>query len=131
MENTIENKAKFFAQYWGQLVGCTKWQSDFKICKSNFGNIEWLEITPLQDITDEHEIEVAKIYLREYLDFIEEAKTEAEYLEYGKETINSRIHDTICADYLRRKSYILPYLDLSVEQALEYGWARLTTGRKL
>lgn len=70
MENTIENKARFFAQYWGQEIfryvdKLNKLESDVlrnighdynKLNTSGF-----LELKNLSDITDEDAIEVAKI----------------------------------------------------------------------
>lgn len=35
----------------------------------------------------------------------------------GKETSDS--------DYLRSKGYVLPYMDLSVEDLIEYNWVKL------
>ena len=53
MENTLENKAKFFALYWGQLYRMaqgTTWQINeraFPLTEE-----EYLELTPLSDISD-------------------------------------------------------------------------------
>lgn len=69
MKNTLENKAKFFAQYYGQLVyknyqeplGLQRCQNDKRLRISNTLKNSWLELKPLSSISDEDAIEVAKI----------------------------------------------------------------------
>lgn len=63
MENTLENKAKFFAQYWGQNVlnsdkyGCENISYYFNPSQSNVDGIKGynyhLLLKPLSSITDE------------------------------------------------------------------------------
>lgn len=64
LENTLENKAKFFALYWGQRVMLEEMSSNLYYCKpskeSDF-NLNYLELKPLSSISDEDAIEVAKI----------------------------------------------------------------------
>lgn len=93
MENTIENKAKFFAQYWGQSLytklsydgeGGLKPVEYFSLSK---GMIEEgiLELTSLSDITDEDAIEVAKILLRKQraiYDFTVSGNVERQDMDY-------------------------------------------------
>lgn len=178
MENTVENKAKFFAQYWGQEV-----LSDFtnkgkrclySIVVSNFYNIEksdvYLELKPLSQITDEDAIEVAKIVHQIYSDKWEVIKlvdssihvelkgkvNDVYHISIGFRecSINANHHflktedDTAKSfkinigqvnmssskpigyvyviDYLRSKGYAMPYMDLSVENMIEYGWVKIT-----
>lgn len=67
MENNLENKARFLAQYWGQEVLADVNNNGDKvlypIVVSNMYRIEesHLELTPLSEITDEDAIEVARI----------------------------------------------------------------------
>lgn len=73
MENTLENKAKFFAQYWGQNV-LTRPKSDNKkwilgeevsihsaLSKSGYDYQYFLELKPLSSITDDDAYQVARI----------------------------------------------------------------------
>ena len=55
-ENTLENKAKFFAQYWGQYV--LYFTSDFlrkidNLTLDSVENDDYLELKPLSQISDE------------------------------------------------------------------------------
>jgi len=67
MENTIENKAKFFALYWGQPIfkyyGKHTTGEKFALDFKNFGALHngFLELKPLSQITDEDAIELSKI----------------------------------------------------------------------
>lgn len=65
MENTIENKEKFFAQYWGQRLLTYGKQKGYLVNHFLDGNYTkaFLELTSLSDITDEDAIEVAKMAL--------------------------------------------------------------------
>jgi len=65
MENTLENKSKFFALYWGQeVIKDTIGGVGYPVEGSNIAlNIEtsFLHLKPLSSISDEDAIEVAKI----------------------------------------------------------------------
>ena len=142
MENTLENKAKFLAQYWGQEVLIANPHVNQKIPFNNtqpwiYHNIDlsWLELKPLSSMTDEDLLTAIQI-----LDSKDEF-TELGSLEIGKEIIqivndiNSEvarndIHPQYIfqfADYLRSEGYALPYMGLSVEKLQEYGWIKLKT----
>ena len=59
-ENTLENKAKFFAQYWGQHV--LYFSSDFlrkidNLTLDSIENDDFLELKPLSQISDEDVIQ--------------------------------------------------------------------------
>lgn len=62
-----ENKARFFAQYWGQLVLRSLTNGgNFHLYQVGFGNqyyneLDYLELKPFSSISDEDAIEVAKI----------------------------------------------------------------------
>ncbi len=133
MENTLENKAKFFAQYWGQYVIIMPSISMFQkihVHHVNLNHIQRcvLELTPLSQITDE---DLLKCYhkaceLAKYdntMDF-------ATFIEMAKHWINKEGIETLYkhsynCDYLRSKAYAVPYNDLSVEEQIEYGWVKL------
>lgn len=65
MENTLENKEKFFSQYWGQKVAYHDKMNNWYVGKGvlNLDMIEYLELTPLSKVTDEDAIKVASIVL--------------------------------------------------------------------
>ena len=110
MENTLENKAKFFAQYWWQEVFLLN-NNKYRITKSRF-NAEtlkqecYLELKPLSQISDEDAIKLGFTNARDFLAVAD-------------------IYHIYHVDYLRSKGYALPYMDLSVEDLVEYGWVKL------
>lgn len=64
MENNNENKAKFFAQYWGQKILVTTKQPELRWINNHCNKLserDCLELKPLSSITDEDAIEVARI----------------------------------------------------------------------
>ena len=116
-QNTLENKAKFFAQYWGQKCGKNKY-CNLSVNKSNILNITHLELKPLSQISDEDAVEISKFYPSFGSDIrnaVKELFQEWNVLELSIET----------GDFLRSKGYALPYMDLSVEDLVEYGWVKL------
>lgn len=72
MENTIENKAKFFAQYYGQeIMRWEQWYDTAENSRVGFAPMQsktgvdkgwYLELTSLSDITDEDAMDLIKIY---------------------------------------------------------------------
>lgn len=68
MENTLENKSKFFAKYYVQKVAKSPLLNDelpnqrcYPELALNPNNVFYLELTPLSQISDEDAIEVAKL----------------------------------------------------------------------
>lgn len=64
MENTLENKAKFFAQYWGQNLRIIDDKSevhDYTINEITLKYIKTIELKSIESITDEEAFKVAKI----------------------------------------------------------------------
>jgi hypothetical protein len=122
MELTNELKAKFFALYWEQEV-LYYGASMQVVCEISFP--KYFEITdyhltlkPLSSITDEDAIEVAKI-----------SNIPNEWAFY-KKAYQSGYYCTDMitldvADYLRSKGYILPFMNISVEEMIEAGWVKL------
>lgn len=149
MENTIENKQKFFALY-GVL-----------------GKEETLLLNPLSQITDDDIDMVVYFFLkkdyvkRNVIEWLEDRtavyvtydkcrgfpgdkydvlemsiviNTEKGYIDHqyayrrgnGTGIASEQTHNVLaCYDYLRSKSYLLPYMDLSCEDIVSYGWAKL------
>lgn len=135
-ENNLENKAKFFAQYWGQEI--VKWNfsagghssmkltvDDIRLNAPNESDF-FLELTLLSQITDEDALFIGGLIDLGYFD-------KKDIIELTKGCINSAIKGSsaniICwvniFDYLRSKGYALPWMDLSVEDLVEYGWIKL------
>jgi hypothetical protein len=119
MKNTLENKAKFFAQYWGQNIliyepdlGYHRIVNDYKI-----GNADEFvaELKPLSQITDEEfkKLEIFPDSLDE--EGYREGAPFSDYYYLRSEEV----------DFLRSKGYALPYMGISVEQQIEWGWVKL------
>lgn len=130
MKSTIENKAKFFAQYLGQEVlfdgiGGLEFVSINSMyeCFVEKRKNAWLDLTPLQDITDDDAIDVAKMLNVEFSkSWIVNSFT---YSMWSHSTLNT----VKATDYLRSKGYALPFIGLSVNDLVEYGWLKLKTNK--
>ena len=144
-ENTLENKAKFFAHYFSQNV--LYFSSDFlrkidNLTLDSIENDDFLELKPLSQISDEDVIQgITYLYniTREALGEILEIKhydtfSSITTIGIGCNFKTSRsIHHwrgtkkigSVEADYFRSKGYALHYMDLSVEDLIEYGWVKL------
>ena len=130
-ENTLENKAKFFAQYWGQhliIMGSFLRIIDH-VTLCNIENDDILQLKPLSKISDEDAKE-SGYYLGRVINI--EGILQNSNGEIAKQVFNnySRVGllnqiPSGCVDYLRSKGYALPYMDLSVEDLIEYGWIKL------
>lgn len=155
MENNLENKARFIAQYYDVKAlyvggvgvvrigygGCNLKHPDF-----------FLELTPLSKISDEDAIEVSKllgyitkrtivrdtdcisIFLYTEDDCDVQPTFNIQYDGYAYfnngdtwEDNFQRGADVSAYDYLRSKGYALPFHDLSVEDLINYGWIKLKT----
>ncbi len=135
MENNNDNKARFFALYYGQTVLNIGAVNNVTIGRGNW-NLRhpdfYLELKPLSSITDEDAIEISMILVTGYeigcerntidnaLDFISRFKH-----DIGKENFYSAIEWGNTIDFLRSKGYALPFLGLSVETLEKYGWIKL------
>jgi len=177
-ENTPENKAKFFAQYWGQRVlpvkiwGSANDVSYYLFKKKDLFEESYLELTSLSSISDEDAIEVAhlaflqgrydwKITRRDdwgvwmeshdNLDIMRycminkygcintsttfpEKKHREKKVTYKRNIgeVGSNINDGVSyiriVDHLRSKGYALPWMGLSIEDLIEYGWVKIKEG---
>ena len=124
-ENTIKNRAKFFSLYYGQNVlyvggvglepiGTKGWN----INHPDF----YLMLKPLTKLTDDDAINVSKIWGSDV-----ESRILGNYLSIRIATreVSETRNSVGIVDYLRSKGYAIPYLDLSVEDLIEYGWIKL------
>lgn len=138
MKNTLENKAKFFAQYWGQKVGRegTSVENDgfernYIINHFTIQNIDYdyLELKSLSQINDEDIIKVAE--LRGFVN-IKSIKNDyngfwVKFLgnEHTKWVFFNELYQPEI-DYLRSKGYALDWNGITVEEQVEFGWVKLT-----
>ncbi len=126
MENTLENKAKFFARYFGQRVLKNK-QGDgnrlgINTCQNPSQAIlecEYLELTPLSAITDDHAIELSKRFDTFKGDTPPQIKA---YKDNAEFMVNTSID---CSDYARSVGYAIRSNGLSVEEQIKRGWTKL------
>ncbi|TDO21917.1 hypothetical protein [Pedobacter duraquae] len=175
MENTLENKAKFFAQYFAQVVYNNRNYPEEKTQKldstlmSYTDKYDFLTLKTLLSIADEDLIHVARLaHERPGHDFKVTRNKDIFYVQtdYDRVGINYFIsmmprYASVCAtmnfakykdegfksytinigkvnlsserpiayiaivDYLRSKGYALPWMGLSVEKQIEYGWIKL------
>jgi hypothetical protein len=143
MENTVENKAKFFAQYYGQTIirNHSGFGGKFKVTDLHFQDDAeyYLELKSLADITDEDAIEVAK--LNKSVNWNTGRKEEVFKNPFGDTVVSNgsglvqKYGQTLVTkisvltfeqvDLLRSKGYALPFNGLSVEEQISRGWVRI------
>lgn len=128
MQNTIENKAKFFAQYWWQEVFVLK-EQNYRITKSRF-NAEtfsqkpFISLKPLSSISDEDAIEVSTIWGSDVKSKITGGIIVSRILSADSSGEMRNVCGVI--DFLRSRGYALPWMGVSVEQQIEWGWVKLS-----
>jgi hypothetical protein len=137
MQNTLENKQKFFALYMFQNV-LRHGQYLHKVTTTwNWAHEAFtLELKSLSDISDEDAVEVAFMYYSER--FREDFKLKKAYknsagflleISYsgGDKTLNLYYKNLnpVQYDYLRSRGYLLPFNSLTIEQILSYQWAKV------
>lgn len=131
-----QEKARFFAQYWGQDVLFMREEHDLALWKVQLYTddiVDWhLLLTPLSQITDEDAIEVGRLHGHQ--DDEDNGWSDEYLLGVGKRvcshfpefTTPVSVSDMIMiVDYLRSKGYALPFMGRSVEQMVELGWIKL------
>lgn len=133
MGNNLENKAKYFAQHWGQIVFTTIGEHGlFKMYKPDV-KYGYLVLKPISSITDEDAIHCANIMglglawgYDAKIDWIKNWLTTKANITgvVGKEAFRISIE---IYQYLISKGYALPFMGLSVEKLIEYGWLKLKT----
>ena len=168
MENTLENKEKFFSMYWGQKVVAFIESLNTLGVKQvryeprsviNFSDLEksCLVLKLLSEISDEDAIECIRIFgdyqavhyqsivKKDYFEgdvfkqiFYEDKHKDggidgtdnlvivANFSKNGINVLKSNREKEYwkVLDYLRSKSYLLPFHSLSSDQIIEYGWAK-------
>ena len=132
LENTLENKARFFAQYWGQKIICfphnknaIRYDNPNKLLAGTYERNAYLELKPLSHISDEEVVEVAKLtHGSKFLEQVFTTLPKDKVTKYIRH-ITDGLKNYSKFDYLRSKGYALPWMDLSVEDLVEYGWVKL------
>lgn len=132
MENTLENKAKFFALYWGQNVfrhSLIKNNGVVDLYSLSDRNVNplysYLELAPLSQITDEHALECYNLHFLSHIK--NDIRPNESKISFAKKHIVKPIEVCIpiVIDYLRSKGYALPWMGLTVEQLDSFGWVKL------
>lgn len=135
MENNLENKAKFFAQYWWQKLFVINGNNEDTYNNWRTEDLDkgYMLLTPLSDITDEDAVEVYDLV------YVSDFKPKFKIGEI-KKTLLKNFHEEftdfspkdflLIFDNLRSKGYALPWMGLSVEKLIEYGWVKLKTSNK-
>ena len=123
MENTLENKLKFFASYFGQEILChpdyiTETYSNVNVYLYGGSKIDdgyFLALKPLSNITDEDlQLIMGDDVMNPNID-----------CTYTNEIGGLKLSQLVTADFLRSKGYVLPWMGLSVDKLIEYGWVKL------
>lgn len=130
IKNNLENKAKFFAMYWGiEETGSDNYSHIMPDTWTEFpsfiGN-QYLILTPLSQISDEDAFEIAKIE-DDYLFPITRGKSLMEVISRDSVILKPSIIIKIM-ELLRSKGYALPWMGVDVETLAEWGWVKLKGG---
>ena len=133
MENTLENKAKFFALYWRlEFTGSDHYGEYMPDTWSEFPKYvdkQYLILKPLSSISDEDaEFCIGKVECNM-------RKNDPNHGDYGMSPsgifVNSIIGDSSYhigrreADYLRSKGYALKWMDKPVKEQVADCWIKL------
>lgn len=136
MENTLANKAKFFALYWGQEIQTYKLsryttKTNRPVDGSKFG---YITLKNLSSISDEDAIEVAKIRWGNDVEIyqIDKFSEGVKYIfrqpykpfNQTQGIFPRRMYNDEC-DFLRSRGYALPWMGLSVEELVNRRWVKL------
>ena len=114
----IDVKCRFFAQYWGTKTMYVGGVGLVEVGKGGW-NLKhpdfFLQLKPLSKITDEDAISMYRGLERNYESsnqFLEDYKSIG-FLEQSE------------VDFLRSKSYAVPYMEYSVDELVKMGWVQL------
>jgi len=146
MENTLENKAKYFAQHLKQkVIMKPDWEEfndrspmaldpTYLVTGNHVLTAGYLLLKPLSSITDEDASELwdllhprggnKKDLTKQ--EIINQAKSIAESLNYVNGGWMVGLLAVVnCYQFLQLKGYALPWMGLSVEKLIEYCWLKL------
>ncbi|WP_137906085.1 hypothetical protein [Chryseobacterium sp. 2VB] len=142
MKNTLENKAKFFAQYCGQRVLSVDEHPDFLYKLNDHDRLKsegCLMLTSIQNITEEDALTYIGLGYNGYLNIIiTEKHNDGVSFEYEYKTSKRRrtfsyrfnyvsqyTPNVAQLDFLRSKGYALPWMNLNIDTLEKYGWIKL------
>ena len=137
MENTFENKAKYFALYWGQNVVFNRIKGTgfhpvlgFPVEHNSVMNNCYLDLKKLTEIEDKDSIAIGRMFLKG-----EQPTSELLYCGRIFATAmfdNDNAHETQlynehsqAIDYLRLNGYAVPFNGLSIKTLQDYGWLKI------
>lgn len=150
MENNLENKARFVAQYLGAQITYPDTDNKLITCKLHGVSLSEIETTYKRkkkgcvgDILSfksngNHNSDFINAYL-ELKSINEISDEDAEELggllgwkhpqEYRKHFLENHTHgdslEQFEVDFLREKGYALPWMGLSVDELINFGWVKL------
>lgn len=130
-----QDKAAFFAQYWGQFVAMVEERykyEQYNVDMTTIGCVKYLRLKPLSAITDKDALKLSQI-LHPCIELanVDHGKAIAESLTlFGictNQEIGARFAWSIqyIADFLRSRGYLIPFRNYSTDQILEMGWVKL------
>ncbi|MGH2666095.1 hypothetical protein [Flavobacterium sp.] len=134
MENTLENKAKFFSLYYGQNIRSWNEDDQGRVAKVGPTYMTKRIISECHLKLDNPEFGITaedkKFLEKSMIGFVFgiELVGHFAYLEVksslwkGKKLVSL---NAVQLDYLRSKGFALPWMELSVEKLIEYGWIKL------
>ena len=135
MENTTENKLKFFAQYFWQRVLKNVKSPQVTILNGHFfyysvPYIEnyHLELRSIDSITNDECVELFDLKYPQYKDWEIKSKLgtiEHHVLHSLKSSMNYQNESYFLIDFLRSKGFLVPFMNLTTDQILEFGWAKI------
>lgn len=123
-------KERFFAQYWGQKVfdyAVSMINHPVRISPDFAREVEaWAVLRSIDQLTDEENIEIAKIFNQHVIKKHYETDDLKAYLIMKGHGYALRVdHFLTVADYMRSIGVAAPFMGYSVEELCEAGWVRL------
>lgn len=150
----IKEKIRCFAAYWGAKVKVASYEFEYDMCMLNSTSIcvgqnkldvdMWYKLSdcalllkPLSDISDEHAIEVAKMF--SWFNYYGDIELEVYDNIFGKKVVTNKKrigkYESVCLDfdnlellnahqidYLRSESYNIGYAQYSPSDLVAKGW---------
>jgi len=135
MENNLENKAKFFAQYWGQRVLSIHNSTYLFVIQDmkqkDVSENDWLVLKPLSDISDEDAeqlsvrlgrvVSLQKVIQENSKDLVKEVVS-----NYSQVNMLWSLPSQF-TDKARELGYLIDFNGLSTEELISRGWAVVST----
>jgi len=133
MENNSENKLRFFYQYGGQKVLKNEKYPEVSFLNGFFffNNVTYienyhLELRSIDSITDEECIELFNLTSSELSIISADATYKVDNIKFSLKWIvkNNKFHQ-FESDWLRSKGFLVPFMNLTTDQIIEFGWAKI------